>query len=331
MALMAICAALMCLLALPAGAAIHQQTVFVPRVDGSMIKVLINRPVTARKIPILLGIDGSVCFPSTLEGYIEHMTPGALGIGGYARVIVEKPGPRMPPKGGNGTYRVGPDFRCSTDFKKHYTIERRVLDHLRVIEYLRDHASWWNGKLLIWGFSDGAHVAAQVGAYTPETQRMVLIGMGGGIDMAQSLKVMICGHATDPAACRQRLSRRFDEIRRDPTPYKSWYGDSNTYAAWASRLDVVDAHVLEDMKIPVLVIQGSRDGAVPIASGRALAKKLASHHNITFREIAGMGHGLGSRLPVGRGKKLEHALVLWLLKGGPVPNLAQLASTQKSP
>lgn len=279
---------------------------------------MITRPSGRDRVPIVLAVDGSLCIPSRAGSYIQGLLPEASGLKAYALVTVEKPEPTpLPPRGEDGSYRIGPEHRCSDAFKRYYSIDQRVLDHLRAIQHLRTHAPWWDGRLYLWGFSDGGRVASVVGAYTPETARMVLGGFGGGSTMAREFEDFhICaeGRTENRTGCLDEVRRQLSEIRDNPTPLKTWNGDSNTYKAWASRLDASEANVLEDTRIPILVFHGEKDTAVPVASARLLAERMARQNpRFVYREIAGMGHGLGSNLPEDKARTLQRELLEWLL------------------
>lgn len=286
----------------------------VPRADGSPVELLVNRPASTKRMPVLLAIDGSLCIPSKTSDYMARLSPDVTGLGPYVLLVVEKPEPTVPAKDSDGSYSIGPDFRCSETFKKYYTLERRVLDHLRALQLLRKHADWWDGRLFVWGFSDGAHVATRVGAFSSETQGMVLGGLGGGTSMAHELEGLMCSKDKAPEKCRDAVKAQVDEIRANPTSAKTWMGDANTYAAWASRLDAVEANFLKDVQFPVLVFHGSKDNSVPVASARVLATQFAGPDGlITYREIEGMGHGIGSNLAPERGAQLQQEFLAWLL------------------
>lgn len=304
-------------------AQLREETLTVTREDGSLIQVMVSRPSVSKKVPIVLAIDGSLCIPSRLGSSMERLSPAASGLGPYALVTVEKPEPTQPVRDANGSFNIGPDFQCTEAFKKYYSIDQRVLDHLRAIQHLRRRADWWDGKLYVWGFSDGGRIGSRVGAFAPETQRMVLGGFGGGAGMASEFEDFhICpeGRVKDREACLKDLRGQFKEMRDNPTSLKTWNGDSNTWKAWASRLDAVEANILRDLTVPVLIFHGTEDKSVPVSSARLLAKRLEAPGGPVFvyREIQGMGHSPGSNLPAGQGELLQRELLAWLL-GAPPP------------
>lgn len=299
----------------------------IARVDGSKIRVDIVRPSVKGQIPILMAIGGSICMPTRTSEQIERLSPKVSQKGDYALVIVETPGPTIPKQSADGSYEIGPAFICSDAFKKHYSIDERAMDHLRAIQYLRRHAPWWNGKLFIWGYSDGGRIGSRVAAYSPETVRVMLGGFGGGVPMAREFEDFhICSPTklTDRADCLSKVRAQFDAIRLNPTSTETWNGDSNTYKAWSSRIDAVEAHLLIDLSVPLLLIHGTEDKSVPVSSARALAKDLATSGGPPFeyREVEGMGHGLGIGLPTEQSDKLQASILDWLLHGPPPPTSA---------
>ena len=313
------CALFVASLPLGVGAAedLQRSELSVVRADGSPIEVHIYRPRGNAALPIVLAIDGSMCFPST-SGFIEFLRSTSWTDRPFALLVVEKPGPTpFPPPDAQGNVNIGPDFRCSEEFKQYYSIDQRVLDHLRVIQHLRKTAGWWNRKMYVWGFSDGGRVGSHVGGYVPETRRMVLGGFGGGYGMAREFAdhhVCAEGRTKDRKACLRELEEQFDRIRSTPVASESWNGEANTYKAWASRLDAIEANVLQDVTIPLLIYHGELDSSVPVASARATAERLSkSNPQFIYREIAGMGHGLGSRLPDSESDRLHSEMLAWLL------------------
>lgn len=292
----------------------------IPRIDGSKLTVNVAKPSVSMKIPIVLAIGGSLCIPTNASEQIEKLSPAPSGAIPYALVIVESPEPTIPPQSEDGSINIGPDFRCSEEFKKRYSVDERVMDHLRAIQYLRRRAPWWNGQLLVWGFSDGGRIGARVAAFSPETTRVVLGGFGGGVPMAREFEDFhMCNPAktADRADCIAKVRAQFDEMRANPTSEQTWNGDSNTYKAWVSRIDSVEANVLHDLSAPLLLIHGTEDHSVPVSSARALAELLSTSDGPQFQylEIPGMSHGLGAGLSGVQSNDLQAKVLQWLLVG----------------
>jgi len=290
-----------------------QEHLTVSRVDGTPIDVQLHRPAAAGKIPLLVFIDGSLCIPSALNDSVGWLQQQLDGSHPFALAVVEKPGPVDPPRNPGGGIDIGPDFRCSDAFRQHYTLDQRVIDHLRALQYLHRHAPWWNGELWIWGFSDGGRIGAQLAAYAPQTRAVALIGFGGGVPMAESMQDMVCAANGAPTTCRQELRARMDAIRAEPVPGKDWMGEANTFAVWANRLDAVEANILRDLRAPLLVVHGERDGSVPVASARQLAAAMQGA-GVPFRyvEVAGMRHSLWSTPTEAQALELHRDVLDWL-------------------
>jgi pimeloyl-ACP methyl ester carboxylesterase len=296
-----------------------EQTLTVSRGDGSPLQLFVTLPKDAGKVPLVLVIDGSGCVSSKREDFrANYLAIGSRVGRAVATLAVEKPG--VEPGAGWGS-------KCSETFLRYYSIDQRVLDHLRAIQHLRKHASWWNGEIYVFGWSDGGMIAAQVAAYTPEVKRVVLGGTGGGIPMTTQFEnYFTCApdRTKDRDACIAKLHQQFQEIRDNPSPLKTWSGEDNSYRTWLTRLDAVDYNIIKDLKIPVLIAHGAldRDGT-PVESARELMRLLKAdgETHVEYWEIPSMGHGIGNIEPV-RQEKLRSAMFNWLFAqpagpGGP--------------
>jgi len=226
--------------------------------------------------------------------------------------MVEKPG-------------VEPDAEygaaCSEDFFRHYTIDQRVIDHLRVLQHLRARADWWNGELLVWGWSDGGDVASQLIAYYPDVTRAVLGAMGGGYTMAEHFEnFWICtpDRYEDPVerqACIDDLRTQFAAMEDNPTWQETWSGPDNAWRVWPSRLRSRLVHLLADNTTPILIVHGEEDhDNTPVESARVLVEELEAAGNTAFEywEIPRMQHGWGN-LPETQQHALLDGMLDWLL------------------
>ncbi len=265
-------------------------------------------------MPLLVYIDGSLCIPSTYNQSVAWLQTRLQEESPFALAVIEKPGPTNPPLNKEGDIEIGPEFKCSEEFRRYYTIEQRVLDHLRVLQHLNRKAAWWNGELLVWGFSDGGRIGAQLAAYYPNTRSVALVGFGGGSTMADSMEAMVCAVPEKHAECRAATRAQMDEIRKAPVPTRDWMGESNTYAAWASRLDAVEANLLRDLNAPLLVVHGERDLSVPVASARRLAERMKGSGVVfRYREVPAMGHSLWGTPTAKETEALHQDILAWLL------------------
>jgi pimeloyl-ACP methyl ester carboxylesterase len=299
-------------------------------VDGRELSFFVDRPETGQPAPLLLMVDGSSCVGQLRPGWRGLCRPGPDQPAPFARLMVEKPG--VEPDADHGA-------ECSQEYLRHYTIDNRVFDHLRVLQHLRADADWWNGELLIWGWSDGGDIASQIVAYYPDVTRAVLGAMGGGYTMAEHFEnFWICPadqipDADERASCIEDLRSLFQQMADNPTWQETWSGSDNSWRLWTTRLDSRLVHVLEDNTTPILIVHGADDyDATPVASARVLVEALEAANNTHFEywEIPCMGHGWGS-LPATQGSAVEAGMLDWLL-GQPVaedgpPRFAQPEGT----
>jgi len=290
------------------------ETIVIPREDGSDLSLLVERPSAESGFPIILFIDGSGCGGATRDEFRTFTRLPEWLNGSVATLVVEKPGVAATADGS----------QCSETFAKYYSVDRRVIDHLRALQYLRRHAPWWNGEVYVLGWSEGASIGVSVSAYTPEVKRAVFGGLGGGISMARQFEdYMICSpdRTESREECIVNLRERFDEIRSNPSPEETWMGADNSYRVWATRLDGVEFNLISDFSIPILIVHGSEDrDSVPVEAARELVRLLEADEEVDFEywEIPEMGHGLDS-LDEERGELLRLAMLNWLFERDPGP------------
>ena len=298
---------------------VHEDTK-IAAIDERPIRFYIDRPQSTEKLPLLIVIDGSGCVGQLRPSSWGNYAPQPDDPVRYARLMVEKPG-------------VAPDasdhsVECSKEFYRSYTINNRVQDHLRVLQHLNARADWWNGEVLVWGWSDGGDVAAQLVVARPDIRRAVLGAMGGGYTMAEHFENF---WACAPASTAQRdkcladLRSDFARIENNPSGTLYWNGES--HATWASRLRSRLSAPLADNRVPILIVHGELDKEnTPVESARKLVSDLQASGNsaFTYWEIAGMGHGW-RELPDSRQAVVLSSMLNWLLKGEIDPDQLALA------
>ena len=234
--------------------------------------------------------------------------------GTVATLVVEKPGVDSAADGS----------QCSETFANFYSLDQRVLDHLRAFQYLRRHAPWWNGEVYLLGWSEGASIGVSVSAYTPEIKRAVFGGLGGGISMARQFEdYMICSpdRTESREDCISDLREQFDEIRSNPSPDETWLGADNSYRVWATRLDGVEFNLISDFSIPILIVHGSEDrDSIPVEAARELVRLLEAEEEVDFEywEVPEMGHSPYS-LDEEQRELLRLAMLNWLFERDPGP------------
>jgi len=275
-------------------------------------------PEGVSPVPLLVVIDGSTCRGIEGNSLLTVLKPDNSAPKPYARLIVEKIGVNQNDTGEN----------CSDLFLQNYSIEDRLIQHLRALQHLRKNSTWWNGDLLIWGWSDGGDIGAQLTAYYPNTKRAVIGAMGGGITMAESFRDEdFCSKekfetVKEREICVNKLEGRFETIRRNPKWDETWLGGDNTLKVWETRLFSRLSHLLIDNKVPLLIVHGEKDKG-QIKGAQRLRKELedAGNEAFTYWEIAGMGHS-PRNMTKEQNKLLYDAMRDWLILGNtPQPNL----------
>ncbi|MGB3722760.1 MAG: alpha/beta hydrolase [Pacificimonas sp.] len=298
-------------------------------VDERDLSYYLDHPVDDARVPLLLLVDGSGCSGQLRPGSRFDYRPGPDSPKPYARLMVEKPGvePEAPH-----------ESDCSDDFHKYYAIDKRVMDHLRVLQHLRATADWWNGDLLVWGWSDGGDIAAQLVSIYPDASRPVLGAMGGGITMAEQFEdIWACPEADMSAPermeCLADLRKDFANIRDNPGWRERWNGES--HVIWNSRLWSRLSALLVNRTQPFLIVHGAMDREnTPIESARRLVADLESGGNtaFTYWEVPDMAHGW-SDFPPERKASFKQAMLNWLLdvpagEGGP-PDFGKSSAAQE--
>ncbi|WP_298467477.1 alpha/beta hydrolase [uncultured Erythrobacter sp.] len=308
---------------------IYEQRVAIKTIDERELVYFLDRPETDEKVPLLIMVDGSSCIGQLRPTIRYSYRPGNDRPIKYARVMVEKPGV---------AHDAGYPSECSEEFLKHYTMDQRVIDHLRVLQHLRKTgADWWNGEVMIWGWSDGGDIAVQLTAYYPNVTRAVLGAMGGGYTMAEHFQdFWICPEdrlKEKREDCLASLNEQFQQMVDNPTWTKTWSGKDNSWKVWPTRLFARHSQVLKDNQVPILIVHGEKDfDSTPVQSARKLVELLKESGNssYTYWEVPGMGHGAG-KLPEAQKEAFKTAMLHWVLgvdpgPGGPPDFGAQLVS-----
>lgn len=303
--------AALALLAAPAFAderALLQETVQILDIENKPVLYHVERFPVASPVPILLVIDGSGCRGALRPGFASLFRPAADTPFAYAKITLTKPG--VDPH--STEMRV-----CGENHKLRYSIDSFVIDHLRVLQHLKGNADWWDGRVFIWGWSEGGDIGARLTAYYPSVERSVLGAQGGGYTMAQHFEDFwdcAADRTSDREACLVDVREMFEDLIQNPVP-SSDKGDTNLL--WRSRMFADLATLLAYGDTPILIVNGELDrDSTPVESARLLVTKLsdAGRKNTRYCEVEGMGHGQGS-ISAEAGIALENATLHWLFDG----------------
>jgi len=257
----------------------------VKRLNDSYIDVFYNKPYGKDKMPILLFCQGSG-YDSNTEGFLDLLSQYNNKVVGLA---IEKQGVKYGDRG---------DV-MSDEYKWNNTIHNRVYDYLRVFQYLRTNVSWWNGELYIVGGSEGGLIAGLIASFYPNVRSVAILSFGGGLTFGEAWPIAVGSQKEFESANNEEINKEIlatkdtlINVRNNPTLLKSYSGEGNTYAWWASIIDIRLANSLLDLEIPIFLGQGSEDLMAPVLSARKLNESFidAGKTNLFYREYVGYDH-----------------------------------------
>jgi len=280
----------------------------IKRLNDSYIDVYFNKP-RGDKLPIMIFCQGS--------GY-DSNTRGFLGlIGQFEKQIVglaiEKQGVKFGDSGDNLT----------NEYIMNNTIYNRLYDYLRVLQYLRTSAEWWNGEIYVVGGSEGGLLAGMIACFYPDVKGLVIFSFGGGLNFGEAWPISSGLQIRTDGASKLEIKKKINDvkdslhmIRQEPIFSKSYSGADNTYAWWNSIIDLRLENCLLDLTIPIYLVQGARDIMVPPISARTLNESFikAGKSNLFYKEYEDYDHAFFDK---GKNSHLVEVVtesIDWLLK-----------------
>jgi pimeloyl-ACP methyl ester carboxylesterase len=257
----------------------------VKRLNDSFIDAFYNKPESKKKKPLLIFCQGSG-YDSNSEGFLGLMnkfSKQAVGL------VIEKQGVNFGDKG--DSLRI--------EYTSNNLVQNRLSDYFRVLQHLRTEASWWNGDIYVIGGSEGGLLAGMLASYYPTTKGVAIFSFGGGLNFGEAWPLSIGLQeqlkGTNEQEIQEKISKTKDTlsyIRENPTTLKSYEGKDNTYAWWASIIDLRLENVLLDLTIPIYLVQGTADIMAPPISARKLNEDFIAKgkKNLFYKELDGYDH-----------------------------------------
>jgi len=201
--------------------------------------------------------------------------------------------------------------------------ETWVSDYHRVIDSITSTVAADIPVILVGG-SEGGDVAAALSARSPRITHLILIGSGGGMSQKQEFRYFL-DNGPPPflqGYTRKSLDSMFAAIESSEDSMLNWQG--YPYKRWKTYMnDSALAH-LQKVNIPILLVHGTADAAVPVLSARSLDSALHAQGktNITYKEYEGVDHSLLHQ-PTGKSHfpVLEVDMVQWLNQHGVVKDI----------
>jgi pimeloyl-ACP methyl ester carboxylesterase len=218
----------------------------------------------------------------------------------FVVVMVEKygVGPHDAPK--------DPFNGCSPAFHAHHTVSQRAADYQRVLAEVKN-APWWDGRLVLFGGSEGGAAVAMLAPLVRPTA-VVVFSTAPGRSFRQSFKLTV------PPDVAARADSEFAKIKANPLSSKLWGG--NSYRWWA---DILDHDLTADLlavPAPILIIQGERDRSAPVQIARRVRNDFerSGNRNLTYWEFPGYDHQMQDAAGASHLDEVMQRISGWLVK-----------------
>ena len=243
------------------------------RDDGSLIYWSLDRQHGGPKQGILVLAQGSGCLAATES---TNVARAKTLLPEFAVVTVEKYGvqPHDAPK--------DPFGGCSRAFYGHHTVSQRVADYRRILTEV-ERSRWWDGRLVLFGGSEGGAAVSMLAPHVQPTA-VVVFSTAPGRSFRETFKLAV------PPEVAAQVDSELARIKADPLSSKVWGGSS--YRWWADILDRDLTADLLSVRAPILLVQGERDRSAPVRIARGVRDDFqrAGRTNLTYWEFSGYDH-----------------------------------------
>ncbi|MEO7524398.1 MAG: alpha/beta hydrolase, partial [Ferruginibacter sp.] len=261
-----------------------------------------------KKLPILIICQGSG-YDSNTKGFLRIASKFSEQVAG---LVIEKQGVKYGDKGDSLTQ----------EYKDHNVVYNRVYDYLRVLQYLRANAGWWNGDVYVVGGSEGGLLAGMIASFYPGVKGLGILCYGGGLKFGEAWPVssgmQVKSDGGDSLAVKKEEAATRDTLelaRLNANFIQSYNNEDNTYAWWASSTDLRLSNSLVDLKIPIFVAQGTEDMMALPASAQKLQKVFLERkkYNLQYKEYIGYDHGFRDKESKSHLGEVLTEAITWIL------------------
>ncbi|MBI5025699.1 MAG: prolyl oligopeptidase family serine peptidase [Nitrospirae bacterium] len=180
-------------------------------------------------------------------------------------------------------------FGCSDQFHEFDYFAQWVSDQSQFVSRILNSATIKPRKVLMFGVSEGANVAAAIAASESRVTHLAIIGHGG-MKQIDELRIL-AGKNKFP----DDIENNYRKILTDPTSTsKRVYGHGYRY--WASALDLDPMDFYSKLTIPVLVGFGENDSSVPVEAVYYMKERFQAlgKSNLTLFIYPGADHVLNA-------------------------------------
>ncbi|NGX49428.1 MAG: hypothetical protein K940chlam5_01026 [Candidatus Anoxychlamydiales bacterium] len=239
--------------------------------------------------PILVVVEGSYVHQEGPQSIIRLHKPFSKLISelDYGLILIERRG-------------ISNESVYKDTFHKFNTPTQRLHDHIKLVNYLKENPpSWWNGEIFILGGSEGGPIAIKLAKNINANGLVAIVGCGDQtfkeyiwqviekMYFSSSWSDKLIFWWEDLPKNRAEYEDKCEEMKKNPTPNKWWFGQ--TYLYWSDALDQEEKDDFLALKCPSLVISGSEDVGVE-STNSLIEKAISKKMDITYFCIEGMGH-----------------------------------------
>lgn len=241
------------------------------RTDGSAVQYQLDVPTERGELPLVVIAQGSGCIGARQSGSVKAVIDAFAG---FPILTVE-------------AYGVAPEqadpANCPEAFLAHGTMSQRVEDYRLVLQAL-EGAAWWDGRIVLFGGSEGGLVVARL-AGAVEAEAAILLSTAPG---ARFDRIVL---ANVPPEGQETVAGLFERARADPGSMEMLAGYPFRFWADALAINAVEDMLSSDTQF--LVIHGGQD-SVPVDYARSAADSYADagRCELTYWEFPALDHGM---------------------------------------
>lgn len=179
-----------------------------------------------------------------------------------------------------------------------------VKDNLFFIRKILSEKRESDKKVILFGVSEGATVAAKLTTLIPEVTHLVVLG-SGGYEQSEELKRSFAGYEID-------FEEVYEEIRKNPEDVnREFLG--NPFKYWSHILFVNPMMFYSEISIPILLGIGDKDESVPVESARFLKHEFErlGKPNLKYIEFFDCNHVLTDLNQKSHRKEFFDEMITW--------------------
>ncbi len=252
-----------------------------------------------KKLPLLVYLEGSGAFPlfqKTEQGLGSTVVIDFQNLSkAYQILLISKPGVPFVDKVGRDKNGF-PTYDAPKEYIEKLSLDWRVNAADKAIDYVLKQGLASKEKVIIFGFSEGAQVAANVAKKNKNSTHAMLFS-GNGLNqlfdpIIQARLRAKTGQITEVEAQKEvdSLFKVYREIHKDlANTNKQWWGHS--YKRWSSFTTNSHINCLVDLDIPIYMANGSVDNnSILTADYVQMMFAVRQKDNLTYKVYPNYDH-----------------------------------------